>query len=78
MTVVGTLFPWMLNSFHWFLLRLARACLNRDDFDFLSLVTVVVDMMCLMVLVILDFPASTMFSRSILLHSGAPSRLLSD
>ena len=71
-------FPWVLISFHWFLLRLARTRLNRNDFVFPPLVTVVVGMICFMVSVIIDLPASTMFSRFVLLRSGAPSRLLSD
>ena len=76
MSVVGVLFPWVLNSFHWLLLRLARASLNGSTSVVSPVVAVVVDLICIMVSLIIGIPENMTFSRFILLHSGASSRLL--
>ena len=76
MNVVAIRFPCVLNSFHWPSLRLARAWLSGNIFVFPLLVTVAVDSSCFMASVIVGLSANMTFSRSILLDSGASSRLL--
>ena len=76
MNVVGIWFPWVVNSFHWPSLRLARAWLSGNISVFPLLVTVAVDLSCFVALVIVSLSANMTSSRFRLLDSGASSRLL--
>ena len=76
MISVGIWFPRALNSVHWPSLRLASAWLSGNNFVLPSSVIVAVNLSCFIALAIVDLPVSITFSRSMLLDSGASSRLL--
>ena len=73
---VGIWFFRTSNSFQWPSQRLARAWLRGNNFGVPPLLIVDMSLSCLVASVIVALSVSVTFSRSMLLDSGALSRLL--